>query len=87
MTRPPERPPGPNLDKARGRIDQQKRLLPEAQWRDNNKVEQQQTKERQVQQQELDQQRKELEQTARQRQAVTELVYNPPVKRIHAHKK
>lgn len=87
MIKPPERPVGPDFDKARDWAGQQERLMTEAQRRDYDKLKQQQARERLEKQQELDKFRKELEKSARQRQTITELVYNPPVKMADPHVK
>lgn len=63
---------------ARDWVGQQEKLLTDAQKRDYDKLKQQQDKERQQQQQKLDQYRKDLNQAAKQRKAISELVYHPP---------
>lgn len=80
MIKPPEHPVGPDFDKARDWIAQQESQLTEKQQQDYDKLKQKQEKQRKEQQQKLDSYRRELEEKARQRKAITELVYHPPVK-------
>jgi len=78
MIKQPDRPLGPDFDKARDWVAQQERQLTDRQRKDYDKLKQQQNQQRLEQQQKLDRARRELENTRKRKQAKPELALNPP---------